>query len=216
MAPRTSFIKALIALAVIWLPVTGIRTWARSRIATAEAATKAIETAHLAARPDNPSVDTGEAARREKEIRNIAGMINRLDFQEREKTRTAHTLETLYRNLNGPERKLFLDLTVRESMNQFMAAFDAMKPKERRKFVEQGLKEIEQGLSAEDMKRVKDIDGQLLERITSDGMRAYFDKADTDGKLELAPLMEAVNETMKGLRGGEHGGAHGGEHGPPG
>jgi hypothetical protein len=36
-------------------------------------------------------------------------------------------------------------------------------------------------------------------------MRAYFDKASADTKLDLAPLMEAMNEVMQGLRGNEFG-----------
>jgi len=36
-------------------------------------------------------------------------------------------------------------------------------------------------------------------------MRAYFDKASADTKLDLAPLMKAINEEMQGLRGNEFG-----------
>jgi len=36
-------------------------------------------------------------------------------------------------------------------------------------------------------------------------MRAYFEKSNSDTKLDLAPLMDAMNETMQGLRGNEFG-----------
>ena len=36
-------------------------------------------------------------------------------------------------------------------------------------------------------------------------MQAYFEKSSADTKLDLAPLMEAMNETMQGLRGNEFG-----------
>jgi hypothetical protein len=45
----------------------------------------------------------------------------------------------------------------------------------------------------------------VLERITREGMRAYFEKSSTETKLDLAPLMEAVHETMQGLRGNQFG-----------
>ena len=45
----------------------------------------------------------------------------------------------------------------------------------------------------------------LLTKISEEGMRAYFNKASADTKLDLAPLMEAMNEVMQGLRGNEFG-----------
>ena len=205
MVHRSAIIKALLALAVVWLLVAGIRAWADSRRATAESTAKTIATAHFSDWSDNLSADPHEAARREKELRHIADMVNLLDFEEREKYRDAHTLESLYRQLNNSERRLFVDLTIRDSMNQFMAAFDAMPLKERRQFVRQGLHEIERGHPAGTMKLVKDLDDTLIDRIASEGMRAYFEKADTNTILSLAPLMESMNEAMKGLRGMEHG-----------
>jgi hypothetical protein len=94
---------------------------------------------------------------------------------------------------------------VMESMNRFMEALDSMPPAQRKKFVEQGLSEIENGRTAEEMARAKELGADLLEKISQEGMRAYFEKSTTQTKLDLAPLMEAVNETMQGLRGSEFG-----------
>ena len=203
MIRMSPILAAAAALAAIWLAVAGVRHWAGSHRATAARTARLIADARIddwsSATPDSPA----EAARRESRIREIAGVVNHLDFAERETTRNEHTLEDFYRRLNAPERRLFVDLTIRESMNQFMAALDAMKPAERRKFVEQGLREIEKGRTAEEMTRAKQMDAELLDRITGEGMRAYFEKADSATKLDLAPLMEAMNETMKGLRGQE-------------
>jgi hypothetical protein len=67
------------------------------------------------------------------------------------------------------------------------------------------LKEIQEGRTEEDMARAKELDETLLTKISEEGMRAFFDKASADTKLDLAPLMEAMNETMQGLRGNEFG-----------
>ena len=80
-----------------------------------------------------------------------------------------------------------------------------MEPGQRRKFVEQGLKEIQDGRTADEMARAEELDDNLLETISQEGMRAYFEKSSADTKLDLAPLMEAMNETMQGLRGNEFG-----------
>jgi hypothetical protein len=80
-----------------------------------------------------------------------------------------------------------------------------MKPEQRKKFVEQGLKEIQQGRTQEEMARADEMSAELLDKISQEGIRAYFEKSTADTKLDLAPLMDAMNETMQGLRGNEFG-----------
>jgi hypothetical protein len=90
-------------------------------------------------------------------------------------------------------------------MNKFMQALDQMPAAERKKFVAQGLAEIEKGKTAEEIERTKELGEDVLEKITQEGMRAYFEKASTDTKLDLAPLMESMNDVMQGMRGGRLG-----------
>ncbi len=86
-----------------------------------------------------------------------------------------------------------------------MEALDAMPPGQRRSFVEQGLREIEEGRTGEDIERARELGADLLDKISQEGMRAYFEKSGAQTKIDLAPLMEAINETMQGLRGNEFG-----------
>ncbi|MEO8615770.1 MAG: hypothetical protein ABI600_11570, partial [Luteolibacter sp.] len=60
----------------------------------------------------------------------------------------------------------------------------------------------------DDMARTDAMSDELLEKISQEGMRAYFEKSNSDTKLDLAPLMDAMNETMQGLRGNEFGPRH--------
>ena len=153
----------------------------------------------------NPRPNAAEAERREEELRNIATLVNRLDFQEREKNRENRAGEKFFRKLSPDEKSLFIDLTIMESMGRFMESLDAMKPEQRKKFVEQGLKEINEGRTEEEMERADELGADLLDKISQEGMKAYFEKSSADTKLDLAPLMEAMNETMQGLRGNEFG-----------
>jgi hypothetical protein len=202
MGRRAVIIRAVIVLVAVWVGVWGIRAWASSRRITAEMLEKQV----IKARLDDWSnlegtPDLVETARREQEIRNIAGLVNRLDFREREKNREDRSNEIFFRKLDKRERELFFDLTIRETMDTFMEALDAMKPDQRKKFVEDGLKELERGRSEAEIKRTKDLGDEMLTKASEQGMRAYFEKANADTKLDLAPLMEAMNETMQGLRG---------------
>jgi DNA-directed RNA polymerase specialized sigma24 family protein len=206
MRRKAVILKAAAVLILVWLGVWAVRSHASSRKLTAERVNLAITSADFAdwSGSDTPA-DAAEAARRDGELRRIADMVNRLDFSEREKNRSNRTPGEFFRKLSIAEKNRFIDLTVRESMNRFMESLDAMPPEQRRKFVEQGLRDVQQGRTAEDMARAGEMGADLLDRISREGMRAYFEKSSADTKLDLAPLMEAVNETMQGLRGNEFG-----------
>ena len=202
MGHRSAVIKAVLVLVVVWGIVWGIRAYAGSRKITAERVQQKVEEARFADWSQSAG-DAAEANRRETALRDIAGLVNRLDFQEREKNRDNRSGEKFFRLLSPSEKGLFIELTVAESMNSFMKALDAMKPAQRKKFVEDGLKDIRNGRTKEDMARTDAMSDELLEKISQEGMRAYFEKSNVDTKLDLAPLMDAMNDTMQGLRGNQ-------------
>jgi hypothetical protein len=206
MSRRSTILRALAVLAAVWAAVWAVRSYAGSKKITAERLAQRFESAAFAdwSQPGTPP-DPAEAARRNRELREIAAMINRLDFHEREKNRRNRAGEEFFRKLDTNEKNRFIDLTVKESMNRFMEALDAMPPDQRRRFVEQGLREIETGRTTSDMARAGELGADLLDKIGREGMRAYFEKSSARTKLDLAPLMEAVNEAMQGLRGSEFG-----------
>jgi len=206
MARRDVILKATLVLIVVWSCVWGIRAYAGSKKVTAERVNQVVAKANF----DDWSAqtvpaDSAEAKRRDQGIREIADLVNRLDFQEREKNRDNRTGEAFFRKLAPPEKSLFIDLTIMESMGRFMESLDAMKPEQRKQFVEKGLKEIQEGRTEAEMTRANELGTDLLDKISQEGMKAYFDKANTDTKLDLAPLMEAMNEVMQGMRGNEFG-----------
>ncbi len=203
-ANKAIIIKAVAALAVIWILVFAVRSVAASKKITAERLENEISELAF----DDWSEDSGsssEAEERENEIRRIADMVNRLDFAERQKNRENQSAEDFFRKLDAREKNLFVDLTIVETMGRFMEALDQMPPEQRKEFVQKGLSEIQEGRTEADMARAQEMDEDLLTKISEEGMRAYFNKASADTKLDLAPLMEAMNEVMQGLRGNEFG-----------
>jgi hypothetical protein len=194
-------LQTALLLALIWGGVAALRAFAGSKQVTAEKVNREIEAAAFEDWSGREGTDPG----RETKLREIARLVNRLDFAERQKTRDARTMENFFRRMSPPEKKLFIDITVRESMGKFMEAMDALPPEKRKEFVEQGLREIESGKTEEEMARARELGDDLLETIAGEGMRAYFEKASADTKLDLAPLMESMNELMQGLRGQEFG-----------
>lgn len=201
---QSVILKGLVVLALIWALVFAVRSFASSKKITAERLDREVKELAFADWSESPG--SGAVAKeREEEIRRIADMVNRLDFAERERNRQSRSGEDFFRKLSPNEKNLFIDLTIVESMSRFMEALDQMPEEQRKRFVQQGLKEIQEGRTEEEMERAKELDETLLTKISEEGMRAYFDKASADTKLDLAPLMEAMNEVMQGLRGNEFG-----------
>lgn len=197
-------LKGLAVLALVWVVVFAVRSFAASKKITAESLNREVRELKFEDWSENPGA--GAAVKeREKEVRRIADMVNRLDFAEREKNRQNRAGEDFFQKLSMGEKNLFIELTIVESMSKFMEALDQMPEEQRKSFVEKGLKEIQEGRTAEEMERAREMDESLLTKISEEGMRAYFDKASADTKLDLAPLMEAMNEVMQGLRGNEFG-----------
>ena len=198
MAHRAVLIKAAIILVSIWIVVWGIRSWAGSRRTTMASVEKAVQKANFDDWSDpNASHDSAEAERRERELRNIAGMVNHLDYRERQKSREQRQGERFYDKLDAREKEIFFNLTIRDTMETFMTAIDTMTADQRKRFVEQALKDLENGRSKEDIERTRAMGNDMLEKASGEGLRAYYSKASAQTKLDLAPLMEAMTDVMR-------------------
>jgi len=206
MTRRAVYVRAALVLALVWGSVWGVRSWAAGHRVTAATVEAEIHEAALVDLSQQPAAVGGPISpEREARIREIAEQINQLDFTERQKNRESRAVAEFFRSLSPQEKDLFLDLTIAQAMDKFMVALDAMKPEQRKKFVEQGLKELQAGRTEEELKRTEGLSKEIMERISSEGMRAFFQKANRQTKLDLAPLMQSMNEVMQGMRGNEFG-----------
>lgn len=206
MTRRQVIFRTVWILALVWSGVWGIRAYAGSHKNTAQRVAKVIAKADFAdwsARASQP--DTPEARRRDTQLRAIADLVNLLDFQEREAQHRNHSETALFSKLSQQEKIRYLELTVMQSFQHLLKLLDALPPKQRKQFIEQGLKEFAQGGSEEDAARAKAMGADMLSKVSVEGMRAYLESASPDTQLKLAPLIDMVNEAVQGLRGNEFG-----------
>ena len=199
-------IRAVLLVLLMWGLINGIRGLVGTQRNTAENLSKVIadgkfeDWSKLQVLPTN-----AEAKGRHKQITRIADLFNTLDFAEREKAREQRIGEDFFRRLAQHEKDQFINLTLEESMKTFIRAIDALDPEQRRKFVEDGLREIAAGRTEQEMRRTRAMSEDLLRKIADEGLKSYFENASADTKLDLAPLIEAMDDMMKGLRGREFG-----------
>lgn len=193
---RQLWIKALVVLAVIWAVAWAVTTAAAGRKATAERFIETYEESSLTSPSGSPS-------QRKEDLQRLASVVNKMDLRQREQLRATRRDGEFFDNLNNEEKRLWIDLTVTKSMEKMMEALDAMPKDEREAFVKKGLAELEKGPGKEDIERLRQVDPDLLDRITEEGLSAYFQKAGADTKMDLAPLMEAMGGVLQGIRGNE-------------
>ncbi len=194
-------IRGLAVCAVVWLAVMAAQRIFGGMKPSAEKLGVLIEEAGFADwSAEEAAPDAAEAKRRDGKLREVAAMVNQLDFKEREQIREEGDDRNFFRKLSKPEKLLFFDLTYAESISRMMEALDGLPAEERKEFVENALKELEIGMAQEDMARMEELGDDLLEKAAREGFQVYLEKASAETKMDMAPLMEAMNEAMQGLR----------------
>ena len=185
-------------LLALWLIVFGVKALLAPHQANPERIEQLVTEANLedlSKFGDLPNDDTTK--KRYQAMEKVASVVNRLDLGGQEEARD--TLEGFFDKLSASERRQFVDLTA-ESFTRFFEALDALTPDARRKFIERGFRELEDGTTENRLKMVMEKDPQIMERIAQNGMQAYFDNASAETKMELAPFLKATNEVMQGIR----------------
>jgi hypothetical protein len=196
-------IRTCLILLAVWTGVWAIRAVAGSMKITAERISQEVAKADFADWSQlSAPPDATVAARRSQQIEQIAAMIERLDFLERASYRRNRTDAQVFSKLCPPEQELFVELTVMKSINSLLGSFEALPAKQRKRFIDQGMKDMTEDSAG---KSVRGMIGPVLNQLDVAGIRAFLQKADAPTKFSLAPLVEAINESIQGLRGQEFG-----------
>ena len=199
-------VRTIVILTLVWTAVWGIRAVAGSYKITADRLSREVAKADFADWSVLPAPpDPAEARQREQQLRKLAGMINRLDFLERASHRRNRTDEVLFGKLSPAEQDLFVDLIVMKSINSFLDSLEALPAKQRKRFIEQGFKALAENSDGKPGRFSNPMLGPLLEKLDVKGIRAFINNSNAATKFSLAPLVEAINESIQGLRGNEFG-----------
>lgn len=209
MSRSTIILRTLVVLTLIWGAVWSVRAIAGSMKITADKISREVDEAKfvdcsgLSTTPDPALV-----LQRDRQIREITGLINRLDFQERANHRRNGTDDLLFRKLSPSEQVVFVDLTVMKAINSFLDSLEALPVKQRKRFIEQGLKLVANDAADTPVRSINPILGPLLEKLDVKDLRFFISGANAATKFSIAPLVEAINESIQGLRGNEFGPPH--------
>lgn len=178
---------AVIGLAAVWI-VAGFGIYlAREATPTAESVATLIRDTKLDGLP---------AETRRDAIDEVAGKLNRLPFEERQKLRANRAPRGFFKTMTPDEQRRFLDATLPAGFQQMMEAFNKMKPEERKKMVARALDEMQQ---REGEEPPPDVSDPRMQTIVEQGLQSFYRDASAETKLDLAPLIDQMQKRMRGF-----------------
>lgn len=180
------WLKTALALAALWLFAFGTIHLLRATRPTAASITAAL------AKSDFSRLGPGDRARA---LRKAADQLNELSFEERQKLRRSGATRRFFNSLTPDEQIRFLDATLPADFKQLMEVFNRMEPAKRKEFVSHAL---------DDMKKREGegpppgVDDQISQRVIDQGLKSFYKDANSDVKLDLAPLIEQMQRNLQG------------------
>lgn len=198
---RTTVLRISIALAAIWaLALSGLFI-ARSLKPSPQKVAALLEKHELAdlSVEDSAAPTGAEAGRRAAAIAEVSREVNRLDFNQRRELRETGGIDRFFMRLSLEEKKQFLEATLPRGFEEMMRAFNAMEPQQRQRMVDQVLSDLDEE-EASGRAPTAEENPELAKKIAEAGMEAYYENASADVKLDLAPVIEQLQERLQNMR----------------
>lgn len=195
MNPRNRLLlKGIAALALLWAVAYGAVRWAGEVRPTPEKVMAFVDA--------NPLEGVEDPEERKRIIGTLATMLNELEpagIRVLEENRERDPRHEFFEELSTDEQFYFLEKRVGRAFQQMMQSFNEMDRDERKKIVERSLKRMAEQNGGPG--RLEEADPGVAERITEAGLKAYYEDASAETKIDLAPLLEEMQRSMTGMRG---------------
>ncbi|MEM9865151.1 MAG: hypothetical protein AAF938_26340, partial [Myxococcota bacterium] len=100
-----------------------------------------------------------------------------------------------FESMNAEEQRFFMEKRVGKAFDQMMIAFNEMERDERRRIVERTLEQMKEGEAGRG-ERFEEQDAEMVEKVVNEGLRAYYQEASAETKLDLAPVLEQMQRNL--------------------
>ncbi len=189
---------AVLAIAAIWGAVASVMGLTEKHTSTPE---KVHELMAAAPWFENSELD---AESRRKYLDEVIAHVNRLNFDQRRQSREGdpNIGQRFMDSLDVHERHRFIEQTVEQHFKSVMKAFNQMSREERQRVVAQARRDMQRNTPDDDnMRRLQQEDEKVFENVVEKGLGAYYEEANAETKMDLAPLMEEMQQRMRGFGG---------------
>lgn len=159
---------------------------------------------------NNPLSEIDDVERRREVIARTAEMLNGMEAGEVARLNDpegADPRRDFFREMTSDEQLFFLEKRVGRAFQQMMQSFNEMERAERKRIVDRALRRMEEngglgpGGRGPDRGRLEEADPEIAEKIAEAGLRAYYADASAETKIDLAPLLEAMQGAMSEMGG---------------
>lgn len=206
MSANGVFIKAAIALLILWAAVWGVSKFVGGMKPTPQKTIAFLE------KNDLDEIDDPE--QRKQVLGELADMLNGMDgtqveefqkevFGDPEAENADSRRNQFFENLSPDEQWYFMERRIGRAFDQMMTAFNDMDRDERKKVVDQTLRRMrnDQSEDRQALRRLENRDREMFEKISTEGFRAYYEEASAETKMDLAPVLEEMQKHIGGGRG---------------
>jgi hypothetical protein len=133
-------------------------------------------------------------------IDKVARELNRLDFAQRRQLRAEEELDRFFRDLTRDEQERFLAITLPEGFRQMMSAFNRMEPEQRRRWVDRALNDLAAAEERGEAGPPPELDEEITRLVVNEGLQAFYEEASAETKLDFAPVLERIQESLQRFR----------------
>jgi hypothetical protein len=193
---KRSLVWAGTALVGIWIVAWAGYAWFSHLKMTAEKVRAYVESVDL-------SKLSGDA--RAKALAELAEMLNRLSFEERQRLRVERTAYRWFEQMTEAEKGQFIEATMPTGFKQMIAAFEDLPEEKRKRTVDGALRRLREQRPASGQGGVPGTNGptispELEAKVRTIGLKSFYSESSAQTKAELAPLLEELQRSMESGR----------------
>lgn len=194
-------LRGTIVLGLIWAIVWGVMAWSGSQKATPQKVVELIVDGTFEDWSDEDPSGFPETRKKErlKSLDELGEVINRLDLRQFEQVEESGDVTSLSLLLSAEEKMYFADVVVFKRTAAFMNALDKMEPDERKETIDRAVKALTRGDNMEALDKLMTQNPEVIDEIANKGMRAFYQEASAETKMELSPFLNAVGKVVQGF-----------------
>jgi hypothetical protein len=150
-------------------------------------------------------------AARRKALKRLVAMLNALTLEQRQQARLEGELNRWLAAMTDEEKGGFIEATLPVGFQQMLSAFEQLPEAKRRDAIANALKNIRDArereatnqppdLASDDLQQRPTLSPELQEKAVKVGLQTFYDTSSATLKTELAPVLEALQESMNSGR----------------
>ncbi|HEX3628526.1 MAG TPA: hypothetical protein VH280_24215 [Verrucomicrobiae bacterium] len=204
---RRFIICAMAAIVGIWMVAMTGHWFLESLKMTAEKVRAYMESVDFASL-------TGEA--RSRAIKELEDKLNSLSYEERQRLRLQHLVDTWFNEMTEAEKSQFVEATMPTGFKQMISAFEQLPDDKRRRLIDNTLNNLRNADSrsmrggqqnstnaptgAGGTNAPPIISPQLETQIRNIGLKTFYSQSSAETKAEVAPVLEELQHQMQNGR----------------